>query len=139
MCTRLVAGFRLPDLAPRPPELLPPPSQPDLREVVAQAAAASQPLSRAERLAASLAPTEGLDRRTGRLVGALAMDAAGAGPGSTTIDRRTEVAGSGAGLTAPGPDGFASSDRLGQMGRRRSTVVRRQTLPSASAPAGQFP
>lgn len=137
MCTRLVAGFRLPDTAPRPPEPAPYAARPDPREAVALAlAAGQQPMNRAERLAATLGAAEGPDRRTGRLVGALALNDA-AGGASGLADRRTEVIAGGA-PGSVGPDGPGAPERLGQMGRRRSTVVRRSTLPATSAPAGQY-
>lgn len=140
MCTRLVAGFRLPDFQPRLPDPMP---------VMGggsgspYADGAGQPvLGRAERLAASLAPEGAPDRRPERLAGSAALAAAsaaasGGSGGGAGPDRRTDVTATVS--LAQGPDAGDGSLRLGQMGRRRSSVVRRQTLPGQPAGASLSP
>lgn len=108
LCSRVVAGFRLPAPAARPVEI------PALPLQGAQAGAAlgpeSAPLSRAARIA-QIAGAEG-DRR------ASAVAAAASGPAATVIDRRTDVtAGADARRVAP-------VERLGQSYRRRIAPAR---------------
>lgn len=146
MCTRLVAGFRLPDFQPRGPDPLPAMAGGGGGAPGPMAGdGAGQPvLGRAERLAASLAPDNAPDRRPERLAGSLALGSAGAGMDAGSgggSDRRTDVTATVS--LAQGPDAGDGSLRLGQMGRRRSSVVRRQTLPgqpsgSPFSPAGSF-
>jgi type IV secretion system protein VirB6 len=135
LCTRLVAGFRLPDTKPREPEFMVGSAPSFGRDTSPNAEAASEG-NRAARLAALVSQNggagEGLDRRSSQLASAVTMaagrsnyDTAGGGSTSssvtTTLDRRTEiVAGSGGG-DAWRPDITA---RLGQTGRRRSSPVR---------------
>lgn len=144
MCTRLVAGFRLPDFQPRLPD--PIPAMGGGAGVPVLDASGQPVLGRAERLAASLAPEGAPDRRPERLAGSAALAAAsaaaaGAGASGAGLDRRTDVTATV--NIAQGPGAGDGSLRLGQMGRRRSSVVRRQTLPGQSAgaslsPAGSF-
>jgi type IV secretion system protein VirB6 len=133
LCTRLVAGFRLPDAKPREPELVV-----DIpaflgRDGANQGDGATEG-SRASRLAALVTSgnTGGDDqgRRVGALASAVMMASdrsASTGAmgtnstSSTTLDRRTELAAGGGGGEAWRPD---SAARLGQAGRRRSHPVR---------------
>ena len=141
MCTRLVAGFRLPDFQPRLPD--PMPATAGGGSGLPYADGAGQPvLGRAERLAASLAPEGAPDRRPERLAGSAALAAAsaaasGGSGGGAGLDRRTDVTATVS--LAQGPDAGDGSLRLGQMGRRRSSVVRRQTLPGQPAGASLSP
>lgn len=118
LCTRLVAGFRLPSAKPREPGPsaaveTPFPSAAGMSDPMAEA-------SRATRLAAvvSAAPAAA-DRRDARLAAAAL---AGASQSTTVFDRRTE-------LVAGGPGEGARSEtsvRLGQNGRKRSNPTRPQ-------------
>ena len=118
LCTRLVAGFRLPDAPVRDmaPSL---PREADFARQSGSNSADAQ-ASRASRLAVMVsngaASGAGADRRDARLASA----AAGAGNGpSTTFDRRTE-------MTAGGGEGYRQdpTGRLGQQGRKRSNPTR---------------
>jgi type IV secretion system protein VirB6 len=126
MCTRLVAGFRLPETKPRELDL------PALSAAAATGRANGEnvgAMSRAERLAATVAPAggpSGGDRRDARLAAAVSvsrMDGGGAS-GSLTLDRRTELA-------AGGGDGGRGETgaRLGQVGRKRANPARRMESP----------
>jgi type IV secretion system protein VirB6 len=118
LCTRLVAGFRLPDVKSREPE-------PVLFNEVSTGNQGFGPdtpaeASRASRLAAVVsggASGSGSDRRDARL--AAAVSGAGA-QSSTTFDRRTELVAGG------GTDGVRGdySVRLGQNGRKRNNPTR---------------
>jgi type IV secretion system protein VirB6 len=135
LCTRLVAGFRLPDTKPREPELVV-----DIPAFLGRDGGApndnTNEGNRAARLAALVSSNNGVgddrDRRNANLASAmmLASDRAGGGSAaamssgssiSTTLDRRTELAAGGTGGEAWRPETTA---RLGQAGRRRSNPVR---------------
>lgn len=132
LCTRLVAGFRLPDTKPREPELVV-----DIpaflgRDGAANNSEAATEGNRAARIAAMVGGSANVggdsDRRDTRLANAVMMAADRSGGGgastnssSTTLDRRTEIAAGGGGGEAWRPD---VATRLGQTGRRRSNPVR---------------
>jgi type IV secretion system protein VirB6 len=136
LCTRLVAGFRLPDAKPREPELVV-----DIPAFLGREGGAGNDAanegSRASRLAAMVGGNNGTstgdtDRRDTRLASAVMMsgDRAGGSPNSggtntssTTMDRRTEVA---AGASGASSDAWRADTaaRLGQAGRRRANPVR---------------
>jgi type IV secretion system protein VirB6 len=115
LCTRLVAGFRLPSPPPRADE----PSFASMAagpSAAAALAAEGPPPSRAARLAASLGgATETGDRRDIRI--AASMGSGGAG----SMDRRTEL--------AAGGDIYRRDpvERLGQASRRRVAPARART------------
>jgi type IV secretion system protein VirB6 len=129
LCTRLVAGFRLPDAKPRESE--------QVVEIPAFLNGANAPAmneenqgNRAARLAAMVSPngqSVGDDRRDARLASAVMMAANRDGSAtsssftSTTLDRRTEQSGGGGGGDYGRPE---TATRLGQTGRRRSNPVR---------------
>jgi type IV secretion system protein VirB6 len=118
LCTRLVAGFRLPDAPVRDiaPSL---PTETDYARQVGANSLDAQ-ASRASRLAVmvsnSAASGAGADRRDARL--ADAVTGSSIGP-NTTFDRRTE-------LTAGSGDIYRQDQalRLGQQGRKRSNPTR---------------
>jgi type IV secretion system protein VirB6 len=132
LCTRLVAGFRLPDAKPREPDLMLGQANSGGRASGFESQEATLG-NRANQIAAiasggAQAPA---DRRDARLASAVIMAgegsrqsvAGGAGASSsTTVDRRTEIASGGMGSS----DGARSDNfaRLGQAGRRRSNPVR---------------
>jgi type IV secretion system protein VirB6 len=119
LCTRLVAGFRLPDAPVRdtPPNL---PTETDFARQGGANGLDSQ-ASRASRLAVMVSNGAGADRRDARI--AEAVTGSNTGP-NTTFDRRTE-------LTAGGGDIYRQDQalRLGQQGRKRSNPTR-PTRPS---------
>jgi type IV secretion system protein VirB6 len=132
LCTRLVAGFRLPDEKPRENEqVVEIPAF--LNGANAQAMADENQTNRATRLAALVSSNgqvgTGDDRRDARLASAVMLaanrDGASASSSSftsTTLDRRTEQSGgSGGGGDFSRPE---TATRLGQTGRRRSNPVR---------------
>ena len=128
LCTRLVAGFRLPDAPVRDIA----PSLPRESDFVRQSGAnsADAQASRASRLAVMVsngaASGAGADRRDARLASAAA--GASSGP-TTTFDRRTE-------MTAGGGEGYRQdpAGRLGQQGRKRSNPTRPTRQGDRSAP-----
>lgn len=118
LCTRLVAGFRLPnvpvrDVAPSVPAETDYARQNGANGVGSQASRASRLAIMVSNGAASAA---GADRRDARLTEA--VTGSGSGPG-TTFDRRTE-------MTAGSGDGHRQdpAGRLGQQGRKRSNPTR---------------
>jgi hypothetical protein len=118
LCTRLVAGFRLPDVKSREPE----PVLVNEAGAGRQGFGADSPTeaSRASRLAAVVsggASGSGSDRRDARL--AATVSGAGASS-STTFDRRTELVAGGGGEGLRGD----YSVRLGQNGRKRNNPTR---------------
>jgi type IV secretion system protein VirB6 len=135
LCMRLVAGFRLPDIKPREPELVV-----DIPAFLGRDAGGmgdgNTEASRAARLAAVVSSNgvgrDDRDRRDARLASAI-MTADGARAGandesssraaamSTTLDRRTEVAAGSGGGEAWRPE---TATRIGQQGRRRSNPLR---------------
>jgi type IV secretion system protein VirB6 len=129
LCTRLVAGFRLPEPKSREPEAMFTPQVIGQGRANGFEAGEGAQGSRAAQIAAlaSAGGVSGGDRRDVRLAGAVgaAMDRAGSTSGSTatmmsstTVDRRTEMVGGGDGLRGD------TTARLGQTGRRRSNPVR---------------
>ena len=116
LCTRLVAGFRLPDSKPREPEaqlqtLFQTTGDP--AQDVAGREASVGPQSRAARLAASLSadPHGARDRGNGATAGAVV---------SILSDRRTDITATGLGDAR----WHGTAARLGQVGRKRSNPVR---------------
>jgi type IV secretion system protein VirB6 len=147
LCTRLVAGFRLPDAKQREPEITSfsadaggrptgfNPEQGSGNERVARIAAQAQ----SEREGQS----GGGDRRDARIaaavMGAGNASVAGGTNSTTTLDRRTDVSSGGIG----GGERSASdnSARLGQTGRRRNNPVhagRAQNNTHLDSQAGGF-
>jgi type IV secretion system protein VirB6 len=133
LCTRLVAGFRLPDAKSREPEALASATDIGGRGAPSQAQLDSGD-NRVGRLASYVANTgagergAGTDRRDARLASAVmgaAASSMGATSGTTTLDRRTEVSST----TMAGGDRAQSdsSTRLGQTGRKRSNPTRART------------
>lgn len=130
LCTRLVAGFRLPEAKTREPDFQLTSSSGQGRATAFDTQDAQQG-NRAAQIAALVGGSGNADtdRRDARLAGAVMMasdrtGAAGASSNtisSTTMDRRTEIA-AGGGEGARGDN----SSRLGQTGRRRSNPVRTQ-------------
>jgi type IV secretion system protein VirB6 len=132
LCTRLVAGFRLPDTKLREPEPLTIGTETGGRPSAFQLEQANGN-ERAARIAAQFGQERdgqnavGTDRRDARLAAAV-MGAGGASVGgaantnTTTLDRRTEVSSGGAG--AGERAGANTSSRLGQTGRKRSNPSR---------------
>jgi type IV secretion system protein VirB6 len=131
LCTRLVAGFRLPDAKAREPELMMNAPSFMVRDGGNES---NNDGNRAARLAALVggnSSTGGdIDRRDARLASAVMLAAdrngsanSGGSSSSTTMDRRTEIAAGGAG---GGSDAWRADTaaRLGQAGRRRSNPVR---------------
>lgn len=117
LCTRLVAGFRLPVAKSREPD----PVMVNQTEGGRLGFAADSPTaaSRASRLAAVVSggvAGASSDRRDARLAAAVS----GGGQVSTTFDRRTELVAGGGGDALRGD----YSVRLGQNGRKRSNPTR---------------
>jgi type IV secretion system protein VirB6 len=143
LCTRLVAGFRLPDSKQREPEALALASEAGGRPSALQLEQANGN-ERAARIAAqvgqdSASQGAGSDRRDARLAAAVmgsgSASVAGSTSTSTTLDRRTEVSAGGSGL---GERSWSdTSARLGQTGRRRTNPVYGGRK-SASAPADKL-
>jgi type IV secretion system protein VirB6 len=133
LCTRLVAGFRLPDAPVRDMA----PSLPREADFARQSGAnsADAQASRASRLAVMVsngaASGAGADRRDARLASAAA--GTGSGP-TTTFDRRTE-------MTAGGGEGYRHdpTGRLGQQGRKRSNPTRPTRQSDRSAAPTSIP
>jgi type IV secretion system protein VirB6 len=130
LCTRLVAGFRLPDTKLREPEALALGPDAGGRPSAFQMEQTSGN-ERAARIAAQVGQERegqsgGSDRRDARLaaavMGAGAASVGGNSSTMTTLDRRTEVSSGGAG----GAERAISdtSTRLGQTGRKRSNPTR---------------
>jgi type IV secretion system protein VirB6 len=124
LCTRLVSGFRLPDLKERPLDPLPTMTQINEADL---ARGAEQ--SRAARLAASLVPNDlrggamqTSDRRDARLASSVTANLGAGGSGSTTFDRRTEIVSGGSAGVSDGARADVSG-RIGQVGRKRSQVA----------------
>ncbi len=117
LCTRLVAGFRLPDVKAREREPVMVNEVGIGREGGADVQTEASRASRLAALVSAGAAGPGSDRRDDRLAAAVS----GAGPqASTTFDRRTELVAGGGG------DGLGSdySVRLGQNGRKRNNPTR---------------
>jgi type IV secretion system protein VirB6 len=141
LCTRLVAGFRLPDAKQREPEALNVPLDAGGRQSGFEAEQANSD-NRVARLAAMVgqggggnlagggAGAGGGDRRDARIAAAVMGAGASTMGGSTnttttTLDRRTDVTSGG---VAGGDRGYADvSNRLGQSGRKRSNPTRSRT------------
>ena len=132
LCTRLVAGFRLPDAKQREPEALNI-TQNSGGRASAFAAEQASGDNRVARIASMVGQGQetqggGNDRRDARLAAAV-MGAGGASVGgattttnTTTLDRRTDV--SSGGVSSGNRTQSDSSARLGQTGRRRSNPTR---------------
>jgi type IV secretion system protein VirB6 len=148
LCTRLVAGFRLPDIKTREPEAFVAGSDAGGRPAAFDVEQASGN-ERAARIAAQVGQerggqsTGGTDRRDARLAAAV-MGMASAGSGgststsTTTLDRRTEVSSGGAGSSERAA--ADTSGRLGQTGRKRSnpTQSRRRQASTNNSQASTF-
>lgn len=140
LCTRLVAGFRLPDAKMREPETVIFGQDAGGRLSPIQAEQASGD-NRAARLASMVSVNTvaggavgGADRRDTRLAGAVMGAAAsnlGTSASGTTMDRRTEISSTSVvGIERGQSD---NSARLGQTGRKRSNPTRaRQARDSQS-------
>jgi type IV secretion system protein VirB6 len=130
LCTRLVAGFRLPDAKQRENETVV-----EIPAFLGNANGAAineeNQSGRAARLAALVSgngQSGGDDRRDARLANAVMLapdrgsQSTSSSVNSTTLDRRTEQSGgSGGGGDYTRPE---TATRLGQTGRRRSNPVR---------------
>ncbi|MEN9873304.1 MAG: hypothetical protein RL186_201 [Pseudomonadota bacterium] len=124
LCTRLVAGFRLPEAKPRPQDALSASGAAAGGRASGFAAEATSSDDRIARLANIAGQESGGDRRDARIAAAVASQSPDMGQGNsstTTLDRRTDM------LSGVGSGERSSSDvsaRLGQVGRRRSNPVR---------------
>jgi type IV secretion system protein VirB6 len=142
LCTRLVAGFRIPDAKLREPEALSMGSDMGGRPTAFQAEQASGD-NRVARLASMVGQDRdgqgsSNDRRDARIAAAVmgagsASVAATNSTSTTTLDRRTDVSSGGA--AAGERYQSDSSARLGQAGRRRSNPTRAKTNKDSQAPS----
>jgi type IV secretion system protein VirB6 len=134
LCTRLVAGFRLPNAKPREPDPITLNSQEGGRQSAFEAEQANND-NRIARLAAMVGQGspeagtsgQGSDRRDARLAASV-MGAGASGLGTsttsntTTLDRRTDI--SAGGFSSNERSLSDVSSRLGQTGRKRSNPAR---------------
>jgi type IV secretion system protein VirB6 len=134
LCTRLVAGFRLPDAKQREPDPVIVNSDSVGRQTGFEAEQANSD-NRVARLAAMVGQRGdgqtsvgqgGTDRRDARLaasvMGAAASGLGGGNTSTTTLDRRTDV--TSGGLVGGERSQSDVSGRLGQSGRKRSNPTR---------------
>jgi type IV secretion system protein VirB6 len=144
LCTRLVAGFRLPDAKMREPEPLllsadtggrPSALDPSVEAGDNRVARLASMVSNGGLNQMAQQSGSGADRRDSRMASAVmssGINGGVAGSTSTTLDRRTEIS---SGSTSGADRGFAdASARLGQTGRKRSNPTRNNNTRSSGQP-----